>query len=211
MSATDGAGGAGKTAPGGWSTTAKVAASLAIGFHSLAVLAGVWGAPPASRFERQVAQAFAPYNELIDQGYSYRYYIDPPPTPIILATVKFQDGRPDKPVRIPDPEVRPRLLYQRQLSLANSLSEDFEDARRHGEADHSRWARAFAKHLGAVNPGATSVVLQRRFHLIPELGEIARELAERPYSRKGIDLDAERYYTAPERIGEFPCDGSSAD
>ena len=89
MAATDEAGDGKHTRP--WSTTAKVAASLAIVFHGMAILAGVWGAPPASNLEREVARAFAPYHELLDQGYSYRYYIDPPPTPIIKATVRFKD------------------------------------------------------------------------------------------------------------------------
>ena len=42
------------------------------------------------------------------------------------------------------------------------------------------------------------------FHLIPELERIRQAQAEP--GRRGVDLDAEEFFTTPERIGEFSCD-----
>jgi hypothetical protein len=41
-------------------------------------------------------------------------------------------------------------------------------------------------------------------HLIPDPDRV-REAPAAPGGAR-VDLDAEEYYTTPERIGEFPCD-----
>ena len=99
------------------------------------------------------------------------------------------------------------MLYQRQLALAHGLMEDFEAARRDaGDGSKSRWANAFATHLGRANPGCSSVTLHLQMHLVPRI-ERVREMLEQ--ARPGpVDLDADEFYTAPERIGVFPCDAS---
>ena len=192
-------------AKGVWPAWACGLATLALGVHLAALLAGAAAAPPSSPLERQVADVFKPYFDLIDQGYAYRYYApEPPPTPVVTATLHFADGRPDETVRLPDRGTRPRLRSQRQLALANHLYTDFEEARRQsGDGSLSRWARSYARHLCKTRPGCQSVTLAAQLHLIPDPEQVRQELERHP--RTGVDLDAEEFYTAPERIGDYPC------
>lgn len=193
-----------------WPAWARRAVTVGLLFHAAAILAGVWAAPPASDLEQKVDQVFVPYQNLIRQGYSYRYYApEPPPTPVITATLTFRDGRPEQTVRIPDRATWPRMLYQRELNLANWLMADVDEARRFaGDGSKSRWAQAFAAHLGRTHPGCASVTLRNQLHLVPPLDRVRAELALPTPGGKPVDLDAEEFYTTPERIGEFPCDAS---
>jgi hypothetical protein len=190
-----------------WPGWARWVVSVALLVHVSAVLAGALGAPPSSDLEHDAAEFFAPYHQVLDQGDSYRYYSTAfPPTPVVNATLTFADGRPDKIVRIPERGLRPRLLYQRQLALAHGLMEDFEAARAEGDGSKSRWAHAFARHLCRSNPGCSSVTLHLQMHLVPTM-ERVKELLKTP-TLTPVDLDAEEFTTAPERIGVFPCDAS---
>lgn len=193
-----------------WPVWARRLATVALLGHGAAILSGIWAAPPASDLERAVAEVFEPYNGFVRQGLSYRYYSpEPPPTPVVTATIAFRDGRADETVRIPDRAARPRLLYQRQLALAHHLTEDVNEARVHGaDPAESRWARAVAAHLGRVHPGAASVTLRSQLHLVPPIDRVRRELRERGPGSPSIDLDADEFFTTPERIGVFPCDAS---
>jgi hypothetical protein len=199
-----------KVAPiaGRWPNWARVIVTLALLYHASAVWVGAWAPAPSSRLERDLDEFFDRYQQLVDQGYSYRYYSpDPPPTPVVTATLAFADGRPEKSVRIPERGTWPRLRYQRQLALANGLLMDVEDAKAKGlDASRSRWAHAFATHLGRSNPGCSSVTLRWQLHLLPNPDRV-RQLLEAPGAGP-VDLDAEEFYTAPERIGVFPCDAS---
>jgi hypothetical protein len=200
---------AGDAAPrggsGGWPAWARGVVSAGLVFHLTAVLAGALGAAPASGLEQAAARLFEGYHEAIDQGYAYRYYApEPGPTPVVTATVRYDDGRPEESVRLPARDTSPRLRYQRQLALANHLTGDFEEARRvTGDGARSAWARSYARHLARSRPGCSTVTLYTRAHLIPD----PRQVVEALRDGRAVDLDAEEFYTAPERIGEFPCDG----
>ncbi len=191
-----------------WSPWARRLATAALLFHGAAIWAGVWAVNPSSRLEQGADSWFERYDQWIRQGFSYRYYSpEPPPTPVVTATLGFADGRPEVVVRLPERGVRPRLRYQRQLALANNLMGDFEEARTFGgDGSKSRWARAFATHLGKVHPGCDSVTLHVQMHLIPNLERVRERLAEP--GGGPVDLDADEFYTAPERIGVYPCDAS---
>lgn len=193
----------------GWPRWARVVASLGIGFHLVAVLVAALAAPPSSPLERALADGFAGYYQLLDQGYTYRYFApEPPPTPVLMAALRFADGRPERTITIPDRSVRPRLLYQRQLALANHLYSEFEEARNRPPdlpPPPLHWAASYARHLGHVY-GCESVVLSIRQHLIPNLGQV-RE-AQEASGGGTLNLDAEEFYTVPVRIGEFACDAS---
>jgi hypothetical protein len=178
-------------------------------FHLVALGVAAMSPPPlVSPLEREVASLFAPYYDLVDQGYAYRYYApEPPPTPVMTAAIHFRDGRPNETVRLPDRTTRPRLRYQRQLALAYHLFEDFQAAKREaGEGERSRWAGAFARHLCRRRPGCSGITLFMQLHLIPDPQRIRDLQAER--RSLPVDLDAEEFYTAPERIGDFACDAS---
>ena len=188
-------------------TWSRVLITLALLFHFVAILSGVLAAPPSSDIQLAMAEIFAPYFGLIDQGYSYRYYSPaPPPTPVVKAIVHFPDGRADVTVRIPDRGLRPRLRYQRELAITNALAADVADARRSGEGrlgSDSQLARAFARHIGKTHVGASSVTLTLELHVVPD-PEVVRDQYEHSVA---IDLDDPSYYTVTERIGDFACDG----
>ena len=135
--------------PSTWPVWARTTVSLVIVFHILAVLAGVLGVPPSSDLERTTAGLFTPYYDLIDLGYSYRYYSEPPPTPVATATLHFGEGRAEETVRLPGRNVAgPRLRHQRQLALANALFMDVQEAKQStGDASKSRLARLRAPSL----------------------------------------------------------------
>lgn len=192
----------------GWPAWCRWLVSGVLLVHLAAILAGALAAPPASILEREVAEVFGPYHQFIDQGYGYRYYApEPGPTPVVTATIRYKDGRPDESVRIPERGVSPRLRYQRQLALANHLATDFNNAKKFtGDGLRSHYARSYAQHLARSRTGCSSVTLYVQVHFFPVMEQVGRLLAER--SGSPLDLDAEEFFTAPERIGEFPCDGS---
>jgi hypothetical protein len=189
----------------GWPLWARWLATLAIAVHVSAVLAGALGAPPASALEHEVAEFFEPYHQLLDQGDSYRYYSTAfPPTPVVIATLTFADGRPEKVIRLPERGLRPRLRIQRQLALAHSLMGDFEAAQRDGgDGTKSRWANAFATHLCRSNPGCSSVSLEVQMHLVPRIERIQHLLSRSKFET--IDLDADEFFDDPKHIGVFSC------
>ncbi|WP_422927582.1 hypothetical protein [Singulisphaera sp. PoT] len=189
----------------GWPPWAKALVSLALIFHIAAILAGALAASPSSELERSFAGLFATYHQVIDQGYSYRYYSpEPGPTAIAIAKIKFADGRPEQTVRLPERGVWPKIRYQRQLALANHLAEDFRMAQAAGQGNMSNWAHSYARHLAKEYKGSTEISLFLQSHLIPNIDHIRHELDER--GSKGVDLDAEEFFTAPERIGDYQCD-----
>ncbi len=187
-----------------WPGWAKRLASAALLFQMGAVVAGALSVPPSSPLERAIADGFAHYYELTDQGHAYRFYApEPPPTPVVTARLEFADGR-EESVRLPDRALRPRLRYQRHLALANHLFVDFQTARdAEGGGGPSRWAASYARHLCKTR-GCARVTLRAQIHLIPDLGQV-RESLSHPGSPP-IDLDAEEFYTTPERIGDYACD-----
>lgn len=184
----------------GWPTWAKAFASVALGAHLAAMLAAAFASEPASVLELRAAGWFGAYYQLIDQGYSYRYYApEPPPTPVIEARLRFADGRAEQIIRLPDRAVRPRMLYQRQLALANHLFNEHE-------SEHPHWGPSYARHLGRVH-GCREVAFFYQMHLIPPLGMIQRRLEEQP-DGPPIDLDAPEFYSELQLMGTYPCDTS---
>jgi hypothetical protein len=192
--------------PSPWPVGRKRVVTFLLIFHAVAIWAGIWGAAPASPLQESFRDMFGWYFNLVDQGYSYRYFApDPPPTPIVKATVNYPDGRTEV-IRIPDRNIKPRMLYQRELALANHLYSDVNEARRiTRDPSQSVWAQSYAKHLGKTHTGAKSVTLAIELHRIPDPHQVAREIAE---TGKSSDLDDSEQFDVPERIGEFPCDAS---
>jgi len=195
-----------------WPGWARTAATVALAVHIAAVAGGALGVPPSSVLERRFADLFTWHHGLLDQGYAYRYYSEPPPTPVVLATLRPADGGDDVIVRLPGREVAgPPMRRQRQLALANAL---FASARTDheghdhgpGEGDHGPgWlARSYARHLCRTHPGTASVTLKVQQHLIPTP---ERVLDDREDFGGRFDLFHESLFTTPRWIGDFPCDG----
>jgi hypothetical protein len=195
------------TAPGSWPVWARVTTSCVLALHMVAVVSGGLAVPPSSQVERSIADVFTWYYGLADLGYAYRFYVEPPPTPVVTATLRYGDGRADETMRLPGRKVPgPRMRHQRQLALANAMFVDVEEARqRTGDASRSLLARAFARHLCIANPGCKAVTIHLQQHLIPDMEQV-RQAIEAPGVGR-FDLFSETLFSAPERIGDFPCDG----
>jgi len=175
-------------------------------FHIEAVLAGAFGVPPSSTLQRAFADLFIPYFDLVDLGYSYRFYTEPPPTPVVTATLRFGPGRSDELVRLPERRLAgPSMRHQRQLALANALFRDVMEARqRTGDGSRSPLARAYARHLCRNWPECQSVTFHLQQHLIPEPDVVLRATAAP--GAPAYDLFDEGLFTTPEWIGDFTCD-----
>jgi hypothetical protein len=189
-----------------WPKWARVLVSLGLAFHIAAMLAGAWGVPPSSALQRAFADLFMPYFDLVDFGYSYRFYTEPPPTPVVTATIHFGPSRADEVVRLPARDLAgPRLRHQRQLALANALFRDVLETReRAGRGAISPLATAYARHICRTRPGCQHVAIHLQQHLIPEM-----DVAARSWDAEGapaFDLFDESLFSTPEWIGDFPCD-----
>jgi hypothetical protein len=185
--------------------------SVALIFHLAAVVAGALGVPPSSLLERRFADLFMPYHDLVDQGYAYRYYAEPPPTPVVTGTIRFQDGRPDVSIRLPDRALGwPRMRHQRQLALANALFGDVRASRERNhdpdEASRSQLVAAYARHLCHAYEGCKSVTLHLQQHLIPDPSHVRESLEG--FRAEPFDLFQEDLFTPPDWIGDYECEGS---
>ncbi len=182
-----------------WPGWARWIVSGALAYHLAAVVLAGLADPPSSPLEQRAAAAFRRYYELTDLRQSHRYYGDIGGTPVATAEIQFRDGQPSKTVLIPDPSARPRILYQRQLALAYHLTGDVQAARESGVgSEASVWARSYARHLCRTHPGASSVTLKIRAHVIPP--------PERLLAAGGkLDVDADEFFTPFLVIGDFPC------
>ena len=195
----------------GWPGWAKTAVTVLLCVHVAAVVSGALGVPPSSELERRVADLFTWHHGLLDQGYAYRYYAEPPPTPVVLAALHRADGSPDVEIRIPEREVAgPPMRAQRQLALANALFASARPEHRHGEGEEEggpaeSWlARSYASYLCRTHPGTSGVTLYLQQHLIPDPRQVLEKTRE---TGLRFDLFDESLLTTPRWIGDFPCDG----
>jgi hypothetical protein len=170
-----------------------------------AILSAALAAHPSSALERRIAHFFLRYNDLVNQGYSYKFYArldtttdpaHPRPwgTPVVTAEMEFDATDKQtitKTVRLPEKQrLWPRLRHQRQLDLAYHLSAD------------PRWAASYARHL-CKTLGCSKVTIYTQEHSIPNLAH-AREAAAHG-AWQTIDLDDASTYSPRVKLGEFRC------
>ena len=83
---------------------------------------------------------------------------------------------------------------------------DVQEAKqRTGDGSRSVLARAYARHLCLSHPGCQGVTIHLQQHLIPEMDQVREQTAAPGAGR--FDLFSESLFSAPERIGDYPCDG----
>jgi len=188
-----------------WPGWARLMISCALLFHIGACVAGAVGAPPSSALARRIADLFTPYFDLLDLGYSYRFYSEPPPTPVMRAMLHFEDGRLEEVIRLPGLNIPgPRMRHQRQLALANALFMDVQQAKERTEdRSQSQLAPAYARHLCRKHPGCRSVTIHLMQHLIPDPDQVRSALSLQ--SARRFDLFGESLFSTPERIGDYSC------
>jgi len=188
---------------GGWPTWAKLLASLAIAWQLASVLVAELTSGPASPLERRIGEVFTRHYQLTDQGVGHRFYSDIGPTPILLAELRFHDGRPPRTIRIPDRSTRPRMLYQRHLALANWVFSEVRPQLSLPDTPiESVWARSFAQHLCRREPGCSGVTIRVQEHRNPDPDQL---LASARGQAPPVDSDADEFYEPPIFVGDFPC------
>jgi hypothetical protein len=171
-------------------------------FHLTAVLCSeVAGQVNYSRLEFDIGKCFWWYCILIHQDVAHSYFApEPDPaTPVVTARLTFSGNTPDRRIRLPDPSLRPRIRFIRQIALAWHLVHEWTE----DETPHrSYWAASYARHLCRTNPGCTRVDLFVEYHQMAQ----PRMILDAASRGAKVDLDSLESYSLPERIGAFSCD-----
>ncbi len=173
-------------APGRWRwRLTLVNVWLVLHFIAVGLAAGTAG--PTSELAVALWGVFKPYllPLYLNQGYGF-YAPEPTPSNLLEFEAELADGRTIQGV-VPDPSLKPRLLYQRNLLLTEHVTLAPPDR-------ISAWYKSYARHLCHAH-GARSVRLTRVTHYPP-----TREMV-----RQGVATDDPSTY---ERVslGEYPCE-----
>ncbi len=154
-------------------------------FSAILAAAGVIGPTPG--YVMAAWDLFHPYLEALFLNHGYAFFA-PEPSPSTL--MDFAATRPDGSMvkgRIPEPGVRPGLLYQRTLLLTEHIGVLPDELR-------EDWYRSYAHHL-CRKYGASKVhlTLLTHFPLPMEMVRNGGKL-DSPFSYRKLDL------------GEYPCE-----
>ncbi len=173
------------------STKWKIAISMFVSAHLLAVFAAPWSLPPSSDLSQELARSFRPYLEITRLTAGYRYFAPQPgPSHIIRYSLTMADGSRIKG-QFPDiNEHWPRLYYHRHFMLTEYLnavhpeepppgtdrnSPDFKIRQMRTaelQKQFTAYAQSYAQHLIHVH-GATKATLTLVRHEFPHPVEFA--------------------------------------
>jgi hypothetical protein len=158
-------------------------------YHLAAIIIAPWSVPPSSRLIRNAWRGIGPYVQILDLNHGYHYFApEPGPSTLVAYVLELPDGR-EVTGRIPNPGIKPRLLYHRHFMLTEFLgSEDALNPQIKNEL-----VRAMAREL-CREYGARRVTLSRVIHRLPSM----------EFIRAGGTLDAADSYTE-EPLGTFSC------
>ena len=189
-----------------WPTWAKSIVSLLLLIHMTAIFATESAEMPSSEVEQITGHFFAPYCNFINQQNTHRYFSPQPgPTPTLLFRLRYKDGRPDELVRIPDPKVKPRIRFQRQLAIAFNFYFEHQQVSRQlfgaNTPTEMQYPIFFARRLCKTHPGCESVEAILRIHNFPP-----PEIAYKAAATTGtLDLDQPEFYRSY-LLGVYNCD-----
>jgi hypothetical protein len=158
-------------------------------YHLVAIVLAPWSVPPASRLVQNAWRAVGAYDQALFLNHGYHYFAPEPGNSTLLAYVLEMPDGSLKTGRIPNREIRPRLLYHRHFMLTESLaSEDLSPSVR------SELIGAMARELCREHQ-ARRVTLSRLTHRLPTM----------EFVRAGGALDDPESYTE-EPLGTFSSD-----
>ena len=160
--------------------------NILVVLHFTAVIAAAGTIGPAPGYVLAVWQVFHPYLQFFFLNHGYNFFA---PEPAPSNMLKFAAELPDGSViegELPDPQTRPRLLYQRHLLLMEHIS-----LAPQGYTD--RWYKSYAEHL-CQKYGASKVHMTHVVH-----GPLLMEMV-----RAGRRLDDPITYAETD-LGDFPC------
>jgi hypothetical protein len=164
----------------------RLAVNAWLVFHVAAIIIAPAAVSPSSDLVQAGWDLFQPYLQILDLNHGYHFFAPEPDDSTLLA---FEAQRPDGTVisgRIPNFEIKPRLLYHRHFML----TEQMKDA---PEALQQEWMGSYAEHL-CQKYGAARVKLTGQIHHLPTMEMV----------RAGMRLDDPSSYEE-EDLGSFEC------
>lgn len=143
----------------------RLAASIVLGLHLLAIVMAPLAMTPTSPLLIAVWRGFRPYLDAMYLNHGFHFFApDPGPSHLIRYELEFADGSKSEGI-FPNPsEHSPRLLYHRHFMLtefANRIAVDESRA-----ADLKTLSQSFGEHLLSVHQAAR-VTLHLRRHFVP--------------------------------------------
>ena len=158
-------------------------------YHLAAIILAPWSVPPASRLVQNSWRAVGAYDQLLFLNHGYHYFAPEPGNSTLVAYVLEMPDGSTQSGRIPNRDIKPRLLYHRHFMLTESLaSNDFPPL------VHTELVNAMARELCREHH-ARRVTLTRVTHRLPTM----------EFVRAGGALDDPESYTE-EPLGTFSSD-----
>jgi hypothetical protein len=164
----------------------RLAVNAWLVFHVAAIIIAPAAVSPSSEIVQAGWELFQPYLQVLDLNHGYHFFAPEPDDSTLLA---FRAERADGTVisgRIPNFEIKPRLLYHRHFML----TEQMKDA---PEALQQEWMGSYAEHL-CQKLGAARVKLTGQIHHLPTMEMV----------RAGMRLDDPSSFE-DEDLGTFEC------
>jgi hypothetical protein len=156
-------------------------------YHLAAIVIAPASVPPSSLLEQSTWLGVQPYVQTLFLNHGYHYFAPEPGPSTLLAYVARREDGTEVNGRIPNFDIKPRLLYHRHFMLTEFygfVPSELEEA----------WTKSYARHI-CRKYHAAEVSLSRLRHYIPSMPEVV----------EGATLDdPERYEEQP--LGTFRCD-----
>jgi hypothetical protein len=158
--------------------------------HLTAIIVAPASVSPSSDLARSAWVLCQPYLEALYLNNGYHFFApEPGPSTLVAFVAEREDGSTYRG-RIPDRNIRPRLLYHRHFMLSEHMNLAPEEIQ-------EQWYRSYALHLGRKYH-ATKVALTKVTHRLPTMEMV----------RSGVPLDDPASYDE-QPLGVFRCDESS--
>lgn len=150
------------TVPNSWSAAARIAVSVLLLVHVVALVVGPMAVPPSSIVVTRTWDVYQPYLEAAYLNHGYHFFApEPGPSHMVRYELELADGATLEGIFPNLQEHWPRLLYHRHFMLSERL------ASAPPESEWiQRYTESYANHLLKTHD-AKSVTLYLRQHAIP--------------------------------------------
>ncbi len=163
------------------------AVNLWLVLHVSAIIIAPASVSPSSNLIQSVWNVFRPYLQVLYLNHGYHFFAPEPGQSTLLAYVAEREDGTVIRGRIPNREIKPRLLYHRHFMLSehmNGAPPELEE----------QWYASYAEHL-CHKYGVSRVSLSRQIHHLPTMEMV----------RNGVQLDDPASYEE-QPLGVFQCD-----
>jgi len=159
-----------------------------LAFHLSAIVIAPASVSPSSELVRAAWEVFRPYLQVLYLNHGYHFFAPEPSQSTLVGFVAEGEDGSLIQGRIPNRQIKPRLLYHRHFMLCEHMNMAPQDLRK-------SWYDSYAQHL-CHKYGAQQVSLTRVTHYLPTMEMV----------RAGVQLDDPASYTE-QPLGVFQCDG----